>query len=236
MPSLIETKVLVLIAIYSNDESGLSLVAKFLIADDHPLFREALISALRPLFENVDIIQSNSLKSTLEALKEHSDFDLVLLDLNMPGCDSFYGLIRVSQDFPEVSVAVVSASDSVEVVSKVMNLGAKGFIPKATSTAIIADALQQIMDGKNWLPEGMQTSDESDAPVIDIAKLVGELTPKQFKVLKLLQTGLLNKQIAFDLNITEATVKAHISAVFRKFNVNTRTQAVLMLKDLDIAK
>jgi DNA-binding NarL/FixJ family response regulator len=235
MPSLIETKVLVLIAIYSNDESGLSLVAKFLIADDHPLFREALISALRPLFENVDIIQSNSLKSTLEALKEHSDFDLVLLDLNMPGCDSFYGLIRVSQDFPEVSVAVVSASDSVEVVSKVMNLGAKGFIPKATSTAIIADALQQIMDGKNWLPEGMQTSDESDAPVIDIAKLVGELTPKQFQVLQLLQNGLLNKQIAFDLNITEATVKAHISAIFRKLNVKTRTQVVLLLKNLDIA-
>jgi DNA-binding NarL/FixJ family response regulator len=234
MPSLIETKVLVLIEIYSNDESGLSLVAKFLIADDHPLFREALISALRPLFENVDIIQSNSLKSTLEALKEHSDFDLVLLDLNMPGCDSFYGLIRVSQDFPEVSVAVVSASDSVEVVSKVMNLGAKGFIPKATSTAIIADALQQIMDGKNWLPEGMQTSDESDAPVIDIAKLVGELTPKQFQVLQLLQNGLLNKQIAFDLQITEATVKAHISGVFRKLNVHTRTQAVLLLKNLDI--
>jgi DNA-binding NarL/FixJ family response regulator len=96
--------------------------------------------------------------------------------------------------------------------------------------------LKQIMDGKNWFPKDMQTDIEDYVPAIDIAKLVGELTPKQFKVLKLLQTGLLNKQIAFDLNITEATVKAHISAVFRKFNVNTRTQAVLMLKDLDIAK
>ena len=211
-------------------------MAKFLISDDHPLYREALISALQPLFENVDIIQSDDLDSTLEALQQHSDFDLVLLDLNMPGCDNFYGLIRVSQDFPQVPVAIVSASDSIDVVSKVMNLGAKGFISKATPTVIIAEALNQIMDGKNWFPEDMQTDIEDYVPAIDIAKLVGELTPKQFKVLKLLQTGLLNKQIAFDLNITEATVKAHISAVFRKFNVNTRTQAVLMLKDLDIAK
>jgi DNA-binding NarL/FixJ family response regulator len=211
-------------------------VAKFLIADDHPLYREALISALRPLFENIDIIQSDSLDSTLEALHQNSDFDLVLLDLNMPGCDSFYGLIRVSQDFPEIPVAVVSASDSVEVVSKVMSLGAKGFIPKATPTQTIADALKQIMDGKNWLPEGIDTLTEHDAPVRDIAKLVGELTPKQFQVLKLLQNGLLNKQIAFDLSITEATVKAHISAVFRKFKVNTRTQAVLLLKNLDMTE
>jgi DNA-binding NarL/FixJ family response regulator len=209
-------------------------VAKFLIADDHPLYREALISALRPLFENVDFIQSDGLVSTLEALQQNSDFDLVLLDLNMPGCDNFYGLIRISQDFPHVPVAVVSASDSVEVVSKVMSLGAKGFIPKAAPTQTIADALKQIIDGNNWLPEGMQTSIEHDVPVINIAKLVGELTPKQFQVLKLLQNGLLNKQIAYDLNITEATVKAHISAVFRKLNVNTRTQAVLLLKNLDI--
>lgn len=211
-------------------------MAKFLISDDHPLYREALISALQPLFENVDIIQSDDLDSTLKALQQHSDFDLVLLDLNMPGCDSFYGLIRVSQDFPQVPVAIVSASDSIDVVSKVMNLGAKGFISKATPTVTIAEALKQIMDGRNWFPEDMQIDIEDYVPAIDIAKLVGELTPKQFKVLKLLQTGLLNKQIAFDLNITEATVKAHISAVFRKFNVNTRTQAVLMLKDLDIAK
>lgn len=210
-------------------------MAKFLIADDHPLFREALISALRPLFENVDIIQSDGLDSTLQALQQNSDFALVLLDLNMPGCDSFYGLIRVTQDFPQVPVAVVSASDSVEVVSKVMSLGAKGFIPKSTPTQTIALALKQILDGNNWLPLGMQSKIERIEPIIDVAKLVGELTPKQFQVLKLLQNGLLNKQIAFDLNITEATVKAHISAVFRKLNVNTRTQAVLLLNNLDMA-
>ena len=212
-------------------------MAKFLIADDHPLYREALVSALQLLFENVDLIQSDGLDSTLDALQQNSDFDLVLLDLNMPGCDNFYGLIRVTQDFPKIPVAVVSASDSVEVVSKVMSLGAKGFIPKATATQTIANALQQIMHGNNWLPEGMQSRIEHIEhikPIIDVARLVGELTPKQFQVLKLLQNGLLNKQIAFELNITEATVKAHISGVFRKLNVNTRTQAVLLLKNLDI--
>jgi len=212
-------------------------VAKFLIADDHPLYREALVLALQLLFENVDIIQSDGLDSTLDALQQNSDFDLVLLDLNMPGCDNFYGLIRVTQDFPKIPVAVVSASDSVEVVSKVMSLGAKGFIPKTTATQTIANALKQIMHGNNWLPEGMQSRIEHIEhikPIFDVARLVGELTPKQFQVLKLIQNGLLNKQIAFELNITEATVKAHISGVFRKLNVNTRTQAVLLLKNLDI--
>ncbi|MEP1445774.1 MAG: response regulator transcription factor [Paraglaciecola sp.] len=209
-------------------------MAKFLIADDHPLYREALISALSPLFEKIDIVQADSLDSTLEALQHNTDFDLVLLDLNMPGCENFYGLLRVSQDFPKVPVVVVSASDSIEVISKVINLGAKGFIPKATTTQSIANALIQIMDGKSWLPEGVEICIEKDTPVLDVAKLVGELTPKQFQVLKLLQDGLLNKQIAYDLSITEATVKAHISAVFRKLNVNTRTQAVLLLKHLDV--
>jgi DNA-binding NarL/FixJ family response regulator len=234
LPSTIKTNTLVLIIEGKIKNIQVCSVAKFLIADDHPLYREALISALSPLFENIDIVQSDSLDSTLAALQQNVDFDLVLLDLNMPGCENFYGLIRVSQDFSQVPVAVVSASDSSEVVSKVMNLGAKGFIPKATATHTIADALKQIMDGKIWLPEGIEIGIENDAPVLDIAKLVGELTPKQFQVLKLLQDGLLNKQIAFDLSITEATVKAHISAVFRKINVNTRTQAVLLLKHLYI--
>jgi DNA-binding NarL/FixJ family response regulator len=211
-------------------------MAKFLIADDHPLYREALILALQPLFENIEIIQSDDLDSTLKALQQHSDFDLVLLDLNMPGCDNFYGLIRVTQDFPQIPVAVISATDSVEVVSKVMSLGAKGFIPKATATQIIAYALKEIMHGNNWLPVGMQSRIEHLAPIIDVARLIGELTPKQFQVLKLLQKGLLNKQIAFNLHITEATVKAHISRVFRQLNVHTRTQAVLLFKNLDIVE
>lgn len=209
-------------------------MAKFLIADDHPLFREALVGALRPLFEDAEIVESDNLDSTIKALKVNSDISLVLLDLNMPGCENYYGLTRVLDDFSSIPVAVISANDSVSVVSNVMGLGAKGFIPKATSTQIIAQALKQIMQGNRWLPEGMQEKIDSQEPVVDLVKLVSELTPKQVEVLKLVQDGMLNKQIAFDLNITEATVKAHISAILRKLEVNTRTQAVLLLKKLDL--
>jgi DNA-binding NarL/FixJ family response regulator len=210
-------------------------MAKFLIADDHPLFREALVGALIPLFKSSEFIQADSLDSTLEALSNNQDIDLVLLDLHMPGCENFYGVIRVSEDFPNTPVAVISASDSVEIISHVMSFGAKGFISKSASSRHIADALVSIMEGNSWLPEGMQeklsaVSDEE----VSIAQKVAELTPKQFQVYKLIHDGLLNKQIAFDLSITEATVKAHISAIFRKLNVNTRTQAVLLLKKLEL--
>ncbi|WP_133470439.1 response regulator transcription factor [Paraglaciecola marina] len=206
----------------------------FLIADDHPLYREALVGALSPLFADLEIKQADSLESTITTLKKNKNFDLVLLDLNMPGCDSFLGLIRVLEDFPGLPVAVVSASDSSQVISKVMSLGAKGFISKTTPTETIAEALKQIMKGNIWLPEGYEEFSSENLSTINVANLVAGLTPKQFKVVKLLQDGLLNKQIAADLEITEATVKAHISAIFKKLGVKTRTQAVLLLKELDI--
>lgn len=209
-------------------------MSKFLIADDHPLFRDALIGALRPLLDDAVIIQADTLDSTIKALENNIDFDLVLLDLNMPDCGNFYGLIKISQDFPEVPVAVVSGSDSENVISTVMNLGARGFISKSTPTEKIVEALKFIMAGNTWMPEGISAHLEEDVSVNELAKMVGELTPKQFQVLKLIQNGLLNKQIAFDLNITEATVKAHIGAIFRKLDVNTRTQAVLLLNKLNI--
>lgn len=208
-------------------------MAKFLVADDHPLFRQALIGALEPNFESAVVLESDSLDSTLDVLQSNSDIDLILLDLNMPGCENFYGVIRVSQDYPNIPIAVVSASDSTEVISQVLEFGAKAFISKSSPSSQIATAIKSVLAGNVWLPEGMknklaQVSDESR----DVAKKVSELTPKQFQVLKLLQDGLLNKQIAYDLNVTEATVKAHISAIFRKFGVNTRTQAVLLVEKL----
>jgi DNA-binding NarL/FixJ family response regulator len=210
-------------------------MTKFLIADDHPLFRDAMVGALKPLFIMSEMIQSDSLDSTLQALSLHPDTDLVLLDLHMPGCENFYGIMRVSEDYPHIPIAVVSASDSVEVVSRVMGFGAKGFIPKSTSTQQIAQALQSIMAGNSWLPQGMSEKISAvDDEYIGVAQKVAELTPKQFQVLKLLQDGLLNKQIGYNLNITEATVKAHSSAIFRKLDVNTRTQAVLFLKQLEL--
>lgn len=209
-------------------------MAKFLIADDHPLFRQALIGALEPLFEDLHIVESDSLESTLDALKEHTDITLTLLDLTMPGCDNYYGLTQVQKEFPNMPVAVVSASDSLAVVANVMELGAKGFISKTSPVTTTASALTEIMKGNTWLAPEIRVAITNQITSTEIAEKVSELTPKQYQVLKLLQGGLLNKQIASDLNITEATVKAHISAILRKLNVNTRTQAVLLLKDLEI--
>ncbi|MCF2948920.1 response regulator transcription factor [Paraglaciecola aquimarina] len=205
-------------------------MTKFLISDDHPLFREALIGALRPLFKDAEIIESDNFDSTIQAIESNPDISLILLDLNMPGCENYYGLTTVTEGFSNIPVAVISANDSIAVVSNVMALGAKGFIPKATPTQVIAKALHQIMQGQTWLPEGMQQQIDEQDTGIDLLKLLSELTPKQQEVLKLVQNGMLNKQIAFDLNITEATVKAHISAILKKLGVNTRTQVVLLLQ------
>lgn len=210
-------------------------MTKFLIADDHPLFRDALSAALKPLFDNLVFVYADSLDTTLEALDKNPDIDLVLLDLYMPGSEDFYGVIRVSEDYPSKPVAIVSGSDSPNIVSRVMTFGAKGFIPKTTPSAETAIAIKKILGGETWLPEHLSDSlIRVETDEIDIASRMAELTPKQFQVLKQLQAGLLNKQIAFDLNITEATVKAHISAIFKKLEVNNRTQAVLVAEKLQL--
>ncbi len=210
-------------------------MTKFLIADDHPLFRDALSGALIPLFDDLELVQTGTLDETIQALHDNKDIDLLLLDLHMPGSEDFYGIIRVTEDFPEVPVAVVSGSDTPNVVSKVMAFGAKGFIPKTTASATTAEAIKTILAGGSWLPEDMRDNlVKVESEEIDIATRMADLTPKQFQVLKHLQSGLLNKQIAFDLNITEATVKAHISAIFKKLEVNNRTQAVLLAEKMQL--
>jgi DNA-binding NarL/FixJ family response regulator len=208
---------------------------KFLIADDHPLFREALSGALQQVFPDLNVIESDSLESTLSVLNNNLDTDLVLLDLHMPGCEDFYGLLRVAEDYPKIPIAVISASESIKVIARVMGFGAKAFIPKSTPTVQVASAIKEVLDGDEWLPEEVKqklASSEDDDAIV--ANKIATLTTKQFQVLKLLQDGLLNKQIAYDLNITEATVKAHISAIFKKLSVNTRTQAVLLAEKLQL--
>lgn len=210
-------------------------MTKFLIADDHPLFRDALSAALSALFDDLELIQSGTLDEAIAQLNCHKDLDLILLDLHMPGSEDFYGVIRISEDFPDIPVAVVSANDSPTVVSKVMAFGARGFIPKTTPSSETAQAIKSILAGETWLPEIMRDGlIKVERDEIDIAARMAELTPKQFQVLKHLQGGMLNKQIAFDLNITEATVKAHISAIFKKLEVNNRTQAVLIAEKLQL--
>lgn len=210
-------------------------MTKIVVADDHPLFRDALTAALNALIEDLEFLHGGTLDEAIALLEKNKDIDLVLLDLHMPGSEDFYGVIRISEDFPEVPVAVVSASDAPSVVSKVMAFGARGFIPKTTPSAQTANAIKTILGGSTWLPECMRDNlIKVEREDIDVASRMAELTPKQFQVLKHLQGGMLNKQIAFDLNITEATVKAHISAIFKKLEVNNRTQAVLVAEKLQL--
>jgi DNA-binding NarL/FixJ family response regulator len=208
---------------------------KFLIADDHPLYREALIAALDTHFEKVRYFESDSLESTLLVLNKHRAMSLIVLDLNMPGCDNFYGLLRVRQRFPNIPVLIVSATETLSVVSQSMEFGASGYIPKTTSTANIIEAVKAVIAGETWLPEELKNkvADVHD-DIIDAAEHVRRLTPKQFRVLRLVRKGLMNKQIAAELNVTEATVKAHISSIFRQFNVKSRTQILVKIEKLQL--
>jgi len=211
-------------------------MTRILVADDHPLFREALSGALGPYFENAQILEAGSLDAALAILNEYDGIELVLLDLNMPGGEYFNGIITLREQHPNIPIGVVSGSDTVEVVAQVMSLGAQGFIPKVSATREMAQAIVDIIAGKKWLPEGMEEELEK---VDDELKLLlqrfRELTPKQIQVLSFLRAGLMNKQIAHEMNVTEATIKAHISAILRKLEINTRTQAVLLMDKLQLS-
>lgn len=208
---------------------------QFLIADDHPLFREALKGALQSQFEDLTVFESESFDSTLAVLSEQDELDLLLLDLHMPGSGDLYGLIRIREDYPSLPIVVVSGSEDLSIISKVMAYGAMGFIPKASSTQDIAQGIETVLEGETWLPENIKDKVANvESEDKELAQQVASLTPQQYKVLQYLHEGLLNKQIAYELHISEATVKAHITAIFRKLGVYNRTQAVLIASKLQL--
>lgn len=202
------------------------------IADDHPLFREAIKSAVRKVVPQVAIFEADNLSGARQRLAELDSCSLVLLDLYLPDVEGFSGLLQLRSDWAQYPVAIVSACTDPEVVDKAIRFGASGYIPKTLPLETICDALLDILDGEVWLPEGMehQIDNLSKSVAYDFASL----TPAQLKVLGYLKNGKLNKQIAYDMGISEATVKAHMTAIFRKLNVRSRTQAVIASKDLDL--
>jgi DNA-binding NarL/FixJ family response regulator len=205
----------------------------FHIADDHPLFRKALLEVLYQHFIDVTISESSDLDTTLKALTHHHDIDLLLLDLQMPGSHDLFGLINIREQFPTVPVAVISANESPAIINRAMAHGASGYIPKSASAKVLHKAIQTIIDGEHWLPPDVPTQ---ILPINQeektLATKVASLTPQQYRVLQHLREGWLNKQIAFELGVTEATIKAHITVILRKLRVNNRTQAVIMLSQL----
>lgn len=211
-------------------------MSTFLIADDHPLFREALQAALNPFFDDMKIIESDSLSTALKAIKNHPEIDLILLDLNMPGSDNYYGLTSVIDKSANTPVIVVSASDNEESVNIAMHYGARGYIPKTFNSRKMAHVIMTVLDGGIFIPEKYIDKIGVNAPdLMTSIEYVKGLTPKQLRVLRCLKEGKMNKQIAEELFVTEATVKAHISSIFKKFNVSSRTQVVLLMDKIDLA-
>jgi DNA-binding NarL/FixJ family response regulator len=207
---------------------------KIIIADDHPLFRQALLSTLKPKLNDTQWLEAQTIEELEQLLTNHSDSDLVLLDLNIPGAHGFNTLIHVRNHFPQIPVVIVSAYEDRETISKAMEFGAAGFVPKSTPVDEIFNAIVQVLMGELWVPESFQAT-SSTAENINIAERVASLTQQQYRILMMFAQGMLNKQIAYDLNVSEATIKAHATAIFRKLDVRNRTQAVIAIAKLDLS-
>ena len=199
-----------------------------LIADDHPLFREALRGAIHRLLPEAVLREAEDADGLYGMVDAAPDADLLLLDLTMPGVQGLSALVHLRAKHPQLPVVMVSAREEPALMRRALDHGAMGFIPKSADAATIGSALRDVLDGERWAPEAaLRATPAADAAERDIARRVSELTPQQFRVLQMLATGLLNKQIAYDLGVSEATIKAHVTAILRKLHVTNRTQAVL---------
>ena len=211
-------------------------MTRILIADDHPLFRLALVQAVGNLGDDIEIVQADGLESAREALATRGDIDLVLLDLHMPGSHGLMGLVSLRIEFPSVAVVMISANDDPVVMRRAVTYGAAGFITKRSGITEIQNLLRSVIACQNPPPPPLH--DRQDTEIVkdrELAARLASLTPQQLRVLRLVAEGLLNKQIADRLDIQERTVKAHMSAVFERLGVSNRTQASVLLRSLEIA-
>ena len=200
---------------------------RLLIADDHPLFRGALREAVTGLFREVDIAEAGTFEEVTDLAERGGDVDLILLDLSMPGVRGFSGLMYLRAQYPSLPVVVVSANDDPAVIRRCMEFGASGFIPKTLGIDVLRQAVTRVLQGEVWTPPDVDLARQSDAESAAMIARLATLTPQQVRVLMMLSGGLLNKQIAYELGVSEATVKAHVSAILQKLGVESCTQAVI---------
>jgi DNA-binding NarL/FixJ family response regulator len=215
--------------------SAVNEAVRFLIIDDHPLFREALHSAVRMAYPDVDTIEARSIGEAMVLLGGAAAFDLALLDLSMPDVHGFEGLLQLRTHHPRLPVVVVSGHEDPRVISEALSYGAAGFIPKSARKDDLAVAIRSVMEGAIYVPEDYEPigPEGASADRADMVQRLAKLTPQQLRVLQMLRQGLLNKQIAYELQVGETTVKAHVSEILRKLNVYSRTQAVIEVSKLD---
>lgn len=207
-----------------------------IIADDHPLFRGAMRLAIDGMFKTPRVTEAASVDEAIGALQGDDSTDLVLLDLKMPGMSGFSGLSYIRAQFPSVPIIVVSGSSEHTTIRRCLDFGAAGFIPKTTDVDIMRTAIRTVLDGGSWTPPEFDQSRPADKETADLVKRLASLTPQQMRVLMMLSEGLLNKQIAYELSVSEATVKAHVSAILTKLGVESRTQAVIAAAKVDIGE
>lgn len=210
-------------------------VSHIVIVDDHPLFRDALRQALSDKFVELQISEAGSLDGLSEALEEASETELVLLDLTMPGVKGFSGLMYLRAQYPEIPVVIVSANEDPGAIRRCIEFGASGFIPKSLPVDTIRDAVASVLEGDVWTPPDLDLSAVEGDETADVVSRLATLTPQQVRVLMMLSEGLLNKQIAYKLSVSEATVKAHVSAILQKLGVDSRTQAVIAVNKIESA-
>lgn len=203
------------------------------IIDDHPLFRDALKQTLEESFSEIKITEGGSLDKVAATIQSGAEVDLILLDLSMPGVHGYSGLMFLRAQNPEIPVVVVSAQESPSVIQRCLEFGASGFIPKSLEVKRIREAVAAVLEGGVWWPADLKLEAGGADDASEIVARLASLTPQQVRVLMMLGEGLLNKQIAFQLGVSEATVKAHVSAILEKLGVDSRTQAVIAVNKID---
>ncbi|WP_093179074.1 response regulator transcription factor [Pseudovibrio sp. Tun.PSC04-5.I4] len=208
-----------------EEHSVQNAVHRFIIADDHPLFRGAMRQTIEKKFASVKIIEAGSLDEVTAALDREEDVDLILLDLSMPGMRGFSGLMYLRAQYVGVPIVVVSGTEDPTTIRSAIEFGASGYIPKSLGIEVIQDGVSVVLEGGVWIPPDIDLNTVDEAT--KMAQRLASLTPQQVRVLMMLSQGLLNKQIAYELSVSEATVKAHVSAILQKLGVESRTQAVI---------
>jgi len=201
---------------------------RLVIADDHPLFRGALREAVAGMVDRAEIAEAGTFDEMSKLLDQGGEVDLILLDLTMPGVRGFSGLMFLRAQYPSVPVLVVSANDDPSVIRRCMDFGASGFMPKTLGIEEMREAIKRVLGGGVWTPPDVDLSGGADAESAALMARLASLTPQQVRVLMMLSEGMLNKQIAYELSVSEATVKAHVSAILTKLGVESRTQAVIL--------
>jgi DNA-binding NarL/FixJ family response regulator len=206
---------------------------RIVIADDHPLVRGALRQAVVSAIDGSTVVECGDLDELVQELDANADADLILLDLAMPGVRGFSGLMYLRAQHPAIPVVIVSGNEDRGVMRRCIDFGASGFIPKTTDVETMRAALRLVLEGGTWTPPDVDLKSPADKDTADTVRRLSSLTPQQVRVLMMLSEGLLNKQIAYELSVSEATVKAHVSAILQKLGVESRTQAVIAASKIE---